>query len=552
MIQQLKENLKQEIKNAVLKTGLVQDEAVNVILENTRDKTHGDYATNVAMQLTKIAKKNPRAIAEDILNHFNKEQANVTQVDIAGPGFINFFMDQNVLTRSIKDILEAGNAYGKSNAGNGAKYNVEYVSANPTGDLHLGHARGAALGDALCRILSAAGYDVTREYYVNDAGNQINNLVISAYTRYLQALGRDAKLPEDAYHGPDIIELGKQMAAEHESKFVDKFEEFYGEIRQIALTFELDKIKRDLGDFGVEFDMYTSEQSLYDQNLVAKSISLLEEKGYIYDEDGAKWLRSTDFGDDKDRVLRKSDGSFTYLTPDVANHIEKLKRGNDKLVDIWGADHHGYIARVKAAMQALGHEADKLEVDIIQMVRLIKDGQEFKMSKRTGKAVTIRDLMEEVGVDATRYFFVMRSGETQMDFDINLAKEQSNSNPVFYAQYAHARACSLLRQAEEKGFKAAVRDTYTLINHEKEYEVIKLMGEFPAIIADAASKRLPHLLCNYINDLATAFHSMYNAEKVIDENNVEKTNEKLALITAIKMTMANALNLIGVSAPEKM
>lgn len=550
MIQQLKENLKQEIKNAVVKTGLVQDDAVNVILENTRDKAHGDYATNIAMQLTKIAKKNPRAIAEEILAHFNKEGAHVTQAEIAGPGFINFYMNQQVLTRSIKDILEAGPAYGRSLAGKKAKYNVEYVSANPTGDLHLGHARGAALGDSLCRILDAAGYDVTREYYVNDAGNQIDKLVMSTNIRYQQALGMDVQLPEDAYHGPDIIELGKQMVADYGDKFVKNFDE--GEIRKIALKFELDKLKRDLQDFGVEFDMFTSEQALYDQNLVATSISLLEEKGFIYEQDGAKWLRSTDFGDDKDRVLRKSDGSFTYLTPDVANHIEKLKRGNDKLIDIWGADHHGYIARVKAAMQALGHEADKLEVDIIQMVRLIKDGKEFKMSKRTGKAVTIRDLMEEVGVDATRYFFAMRSGDTQMDFDMNLATEQSNSNPVYYAQYAHARACSLLRQAEEKGFKAVIRDSYPLISHEKEYEVIKLMGEFPIIIADAASKRLPHLLCNYINDLATAFHSMYNAEKVIDETNVEKTNEKLALITAIKVTMANALSLIGVSAPEKM
>jgi len=550
MIQQLKENLKQEIKNAVVKTGLVQDDGVTIILENTRDKNHGDYATNIAMQLTKVAKKNPRVIAEEILANFNKEDANVTQAEIAGPGFINFFMDQQILTRSIKDILEAGPAFGRSLAGNGAKYNVEYVSANPTGDLHLGHARGAALGDALCRILEAAGYEVTREYYVNDAGNQIDKLVMSTYIRYQQALGIDVELPEDAYHGPDIIELGQQMAADYGDKFVKAYDE--AEIRKIALKFELDKLKKDLKDFGVEFDMFTSEQALYDQNLVAESINLLEEKGFIYEQDGAKWLRSTDFGDDKDRVLRKSDGSFTYLTPDVANHIEKLKRGNDKLIDIWGADHHGYIARVKAAMQALGHEADKLEVDIIQMVRLIKDGQEFKMSKRTGKAVTIRDLMEEVGVDATRYFFVMRSGETQMDFDINLATEQSNSNPVYYAQYAHARACSLLRQAEEKGFKAVVRDTYPQIAHEKEYEVIKLMGEFPIIIADAASKRLPHLLCNYIYDLATAFHSMYNAEKVIDENNIEKTNEKLALITAIKITIANALSLIGVSAPEKM
>ena len=553
MIQLLKENIKLEIKNAAVKCGYINlTDDFNIILENSKDATHGDYSTNIAMQLTKIAKKNPRMIAEEIINQFDAENANVEKIEIAGPGFINFFMNKQVLTKTIKEIIESDSEYGKSNSGNGLKYNVEYVSANPTGDLHLGHARGAALGDALCRILDKAGYDVTREYYVNDAGNQIDKLVNSSYIRYLQALGMEAELPEDSYHGPDIIALGQSMAETYGKKFVDKLEENYKLIREVALKFELDKIKQDLKTFGVEFDMFTSEQALYDQDLVKESIDLLQEKGFIYEQDGATWLRSTDFGDDKDRVLRKSDGSFTYLTPDIANHIEKLKRGNDKLVDIWGADHHGYIARVKAAMQALGHPADKLEVDIIQMVRLIKDGQEFKMSKRTGKAVTIRDLVEEVGVDATRYFFVMRSGETQMDFDLNLAMEQSNANPVYYAQYAHARTCSLLRQAEEKGFKLELKEEYSLITHEKEYEVIKLMGDFAAVIADAAVKRKPHLICNYINDLATAFHSLYSAEKVIDENNIEKTNEKLALIKALKITLSNALTLIGVSAPERM
>lgn len=553
MIQTLKENLKAEIKEAVLKCGYVteQDE-LNVILENSKDSSHGDYSTNIAMQLTKLAKKNPRMIAEEILSNFNTEAAKVDKVEIAGPGFINFFMNKMTFTQAIKNIIELGSDFGTSNSGNGLKYNVEYVSANPTGDLHLGHARGAALGDTLCRILTKAGYDVTREYYVNDAGNQIHNLVISAYARYLQALGLEATMPEDGYHGPDIIALGQSLAEQYGDKFVNKLDENYQLIREVSLEYELNKIRKDLDMFGVEFDMYTSEQSLYDHNLVQESINLLQEKGYIFEEDGAVWFRSTDFGDDKNRVLKKSDGSFTYLTPDIANHIEKLKRGNDKLVDIWGADHHGYIARVKASMQALGYEADKLEVDIIQMVRLIKDGEEFKMSKRTGKAVTIRDLVEEVGVDAVRYFFVMRSGETQMDFDLDLATKKTNENPVYYAQYAHARTCSILRQAEEKGFNIAIKDQYEYITHEKEYEVIKLMGDFPIVVADAANKRKPHLICNYINDLATAFHSLYNAEKVINEENVEKTNEKLALIKALEITIQNALQLIGVSAPERM
>ena len=553
MIQTLKENLKAEIKQAVLTCGYItESDDLNVILENSKDVSHGDYSTNIAMQLTKIAKKNPRMIAEEILNNFNAESANVEKIEIAGPGFINFFMKKSAFTQSIKNIIELGHEFGTSKSGNGLKYNVEYVSANPTGDLHLGHARGAALGDSLCRILTKAGYDVTREYYVNDAGNQIHNLVISAYARYLQALGLEAEMPEDGYHGPDIIALGQSMVEQYGDRLVNKLDENYKLIREMSLEYELNKIRKDLDMFGVEFDMYTSEQELYDNNLVQESIKLLEEKGFIYEEDGAVWYRSTDFGDDKDRVLKKSDGSYTYLTPDIANHIEKLKRGNDKLVDIWGADHHGYIARVKASMQALGYEADKLEVDIIQMVRLIKDGEEFKMSKRTGKAVTIRELVDEVGVDAVRYFFVMRSGETQMDFDLDLATKKSNENPVYYAQYAHARTCSILRQAEEKGFNVELKDQYNHITHEKEFEVIKLMGDFPIVVADAANKRRPHLICNYINDLATAFHSLYNAEKVINEENVEKTNEKLALIKALEITIKNALELIGVSAPERM
>lgn len=553
MIQTLKENLKNEIKETVIKCGYVScEEDINVILENAKDAKHGDYSTNIAMQLTKRAKKNPRIIAAEIVKNFDTNKADVEKIEIAGPGFINFLLKKTVFTKSIKGIIDLGDDYGKSNSGKGLKYNVEYVSANPTGDLHLGHARGAALGDSLCRLLSKAGYDVTREYYVNDAGNQIHNLVVSAYARYLEALGNESKMPEDGYYGPDIILLGQMMAEKYKEQFVGKLDENYDLIRQISLDYELDKIKKDLNMFGVEFDLFTSEKSIYDKNLVKESIDLLQSKGYIYEKDGAIWFRSTDFGDDKDRVLKKSDGSYTYLTPDIANHIEKLNRGNDKLVDIWGADHHGYIARVKAAMQALGYEADKLEVDIIQMVRLIKDGEEFKMSKRTGKAVTIRDLVDEVGVDAVRYFFVMRSGETQMDFDLDLATKKSNENPVYYAQYAHARTCSILRQAKEKGFSVDVKENYEFINHEKEYEVIKLMGEFPNVVADAAAKRRPHLICNYVNDLATAFHSLYNAEKVINEEDNAKTNEKLALIQALEITIKNALNLIGVSAPERM
>ena len=552
MIGQIKQTIKDEIKKALLTAGYELDAEFEIGLENTKDVAHGDFATNVAMQLARVAKKNPRAIAEDVINHLDLAAANIEKADIAGPGFINFFINKAVLTKVINEVITAGADYGRSTIGKGLKYNVEYSSVNPTGDIHLGHARGAAIGDSLCKILVAAGYDVAREYYINDAGNQIHNLVLSVYARYLEALGIDSKFPEDGYRGPDIAEFGKQLAAEHGDKFVDKLDEHYTYLRGISLTFEMDKIKTDLTLFGVEFDLYTSEQKLYDDGLVADSIELLKEKGYIYELDGAEWFRSTDFGDDKDRVLRKSDGSFTYLVPDIANHIEKIRRVNDKLINLWGADHHGYVARVKASIQALGYDADLLEVDIIQMVRLIKDGAEFKMSKRTGKAVALRDLIEEVGVDGVRYFFASRSAETSMDFDLDLAVKQSNENPVYYVQYAHARACTLLTRAAEQGFEPAELAVYTHLVHEKELDVIKRMGDFTAVIADAAVKRKPHIIANYVHDLVSAFHSLYGAKKFIDADDAEGTCERLALVKALRITINNALALIGVTAPESM
>jgi len=552
MIGQIKQTIKDEIKKALLTAGYELNTDFEAGLENTKDVAHGDFASNVAMQLARVAKKNPRAIAEDIINNLDLVAANIEKAVIAGPGFINFFINKAVLTKVINDITAAGASYGASTIGNGLKYNVEFVSANPTGDLHLGHARGAAIGDSVCRILEAAGYDVVREYYVNDAGNQINNLVLSVYARYMEALGEAAQFPEDGYLGPDIQGFGQELVQKYGDRFKNKYEDHYAELRALSLEFELGKIKKDLADFRVEFDLFVSEQSLYDNNYVGEAVVALEEKGYIYDKDGAKWLRSTDFGDDKDRVLKKSDGSFTYLTPDIANHIEKIKRGFDQLVNLWGADHHGYIARVKAALQSLGHAADLLEVDIIQMVRLIKDGEEFKMSKRTGKAVTMRELVEDVGLDAVRYFFASRSAESPMDFDLDLAVKQSNENPVYYVQYAHARACTLLARAAEQSFQPAELDVYTHLTHEKELDVIKRMGDFAAVIADSAAKRKPHIVVNYVHDLVSAFHSLYGAKKFIDADDTEGTCERLALVNALRITINNALALVGVSAPESM
>ncbi|MFL6978039.1 arginine--tRNA ligase [Bacillus subtilis] len=552
--EQMKDVLKEEIKAAVLKAGLAEESQIpNVILETPKDKTHGDYSTNMAMQLARIAKKAPRQIAEEIVAHFDKGKASIEKLDIAGPGFINFYMNNQYLTKLIPSVLEAGEAYGETNIGNGERVQVEFVSANPTGDLHLGHARGAAVGDSLCNVLSKAGYDVSREYYINDAGNQINNLALSVEVRYFEALGLEKTMPEDGYRGEDIIAIGKRLAEEYGDRFVNEEEsERLAFFRDYGLKYELEKLRKDLENFRVPFDVWYSETSLYQNGKIDKALEALREKGHVYEEDGATWFRSTAFGDDKDRVLIKKDGSYTYLLPDIAYHKDKLDRGFDKLINVWGADHHGYIPRMKAAIEALGYEKGTLEVEIIQLVHLYKNGEKMKMSKRTGKAVTMRDLIEEVGLDAVRYFFAMRSADTHMDFDLDLAVSTSNENPVYYAQYAHARICSMLRQGEEQGLKPAADLDFSHIQSEKEYDLLKTIGGFPEAVAEAAEKRIPHRVTNYIYDLASSLHSFYNAEKVIDPENEEKSRARLALMKATQITLNNALQLIGVSAPEKM
>ncbi|MHA6487398.1 arginine--tRNA ligase [Bacillus cabrialesii] len=552
--EQMKDVLKEEIKAAVLKAGLAEDSQIpNVVLETPKDKTHGDYSTNMAMQLARIAKKAPRQIAEEIVAHFDKGKASIEKLDIAGPGFINFYMNNHYLTKLIPSVLKAGEAYGETNIGNGERVQVEFVSANPTGDLHLGHARGAAVGDSLCNVLSKAGYDVSREYYINDAGNQINNLALSVEVRYFEALGLEKPMPEDGYRGEDIIAIGKRLAEEYGDRFVNEDEsERLAFFREYGLKYELEKLRKDLENFRVPFDVWYSETSLYQNGKIDKALEAIREKGHVYEEDGATWFRSTTFGDDKDRVLIKKDGTYTYLLPDIAYHKDKLDRGFDKLINVWGADHHGYIPRMKAAIEALGYEKGTLEVEIIQLVHLYKNGEKMKMSKRTGKAVTMRDLIEEVGLDAVRYFFAMRSADTHMDFDLDLAVSTSNENPVYYAQYAHARICSMLRQGEEQGLKPAADLDFSHIQSEKEYDLLKTIGGFPEAVAEAAEKRIPHRVTNYIYDLASALHSFYNAEKVIDPENEEKSRERLALMKATQITLNNALQLIGVSAPEKM
>ena len=552
-VEQLQQSIKAALKAAIDQAGLVEaGTEINIHLETPKDKANGDFATNIAMQLTKLAKKPPRAIAEAILEHLKTEGTDIEKVEIAGPGFMNITVRKDFLASVVTAAFEQGENYGRSAAGAGEKVQVEFVSANPTGDLHLGHARGASVGDSLCNVLDFAGFDVSREYYINDAGNQINNLAYSLEARYKQALGMDAEMPEDGYHGPDIIGIAGKLAEEFGATILDKSdEERFKFFREHGLKLELAKLQNDLKNFRVEFDVWYSETSLYENGKIDVALDKLKANGHVFDEEGATWFRSTTFGDDKDRVLIKNDGSYTYLTPDIAYHEDKLRRGFDKLINIWGADHHGYIPRMKAAIEALGYDRGTLEVDIIQMVQLYKNGEKFKMSKRTGNAVTMRELVEEVGLDAVRYFFVKTAGDSHMDFDLDLAVSQSNENPVYYAQYAHARISSILRAANEQGFEASLENLNLLVA-EKEEDVLKKVGAFPQIVADAAKHRTPHRIANYIQDLAAAFHSFYNAEKVLNQDNKELTEARLALITAVKTTLANALKLIGVSAPEKM
>lgn len=545
-------SLKKVLQKAIIDLGYVEDyNPEQIVIEIPKDKAHGDYSSNIAMQLTKVLRRNPREIAQGIVNAIDKDMGNIDHVEIAGPGFINLFLKKDAMTSILKEVLQEKEHYGETDFGQGIKYNIEFVSANPTGDLHLGHAKGAAVGDSICRIMSAAGYDVTKEYYINDAGNQITNLALSLYARYLQALGIEKELPEDGYYGKDIIDIAQKIKDEFGDKFqhVDE-KEAIAYFRKIGTEHELQKIKDILKEFRVVHDVWFSETSLYEENKIEPTIQKLKDQGYTYEAEGALWFKSTEFGDDKDRVLIKSDGSYTYLTPDIAYHLNKLDRGYEYLVDLLGADHHGYINRMKAAIQALGYNADQLNIDIMQMVRMVENGEVVKMSKRTGNAVTIKDLIEDIGVDATRYFFVSKAASSPFDFDLGLAKSQSNDNPVYYAQYAHARMCSIERQAKQ--VQIDVADHFELLVHPKEIELVKHINEFRNEIIESAKQRAPHKITNYIQKLAQLFHSFYNDCYVIDEENKELSSQRLALVKASQMTLKNALNLVGVSAPEKM
>lgn len=540
-----------KLRNAVseaLKQAFDLDKpADEIVIETPRSREHGDFAANTAMQLARVLRRNPRQIAEALAQAVDREKYGIQSVEVAGPGFLNFTMAQDSFAAAVGQILREKSDYGNG-APNGIRVNLEYVSANPTGSLHLGHARGAAWGDSVSRIMKKAGYDVTREYYVNDAGNQIANLARSLQARYRQALGFEAEIGEDGYLGEDIRLKGKELADAYGDVYIEETPENLDFFRREGISFELDKIRRDLNDYRVSFDVWSSEQTIRDAGLVDNVLARLKETDQSYEQDGATWFASTRYGDDKDRVLRKQDGSLTYLVPDLAYHDTKYGREYDEIIDFFGADHHGYVTRLKAGMQALGNDPEKLHVDIIQMVRLVNDGEEMKMSKRLGNATTIRELCERVGVDAARYFFVQRALDSHLDFDMELAARKSNENPVYYAQYAHARMCSIAKGA--RGLEPA--EDVTGLEHEKELALMKVLTEFPKVVQDAARTRQVHKIVHYIQNLASHFHSFYNVCKVLDPDAPELSAKRLALVNAARIVLAEALTLIGVNAPETM
>ncbi len=539
----IEELLKNKIANTLSQLGLdicYKD----VVIENSKTPIHGDYASNVALKYASKLSFKPFELANKIIELIDKD--GIEKIEVAGPGFLNFFLKKDTLNSLIAKIIDEGENFGRGEKKN-LKVNVEFVSANPTGDLHLGHARIAAVGDSICRILDFAGYDVTREYYLNDAGNQIHTLGLSLNVRYHQLHGENVDLPSDSYHAQDIIDIAKEFDELYGDKYLADCASNFDFITQFGVEKELAKIKRDLDEYRVTFDVLTKESDIRKNHHVEDVLNNLY-KDYSYKQDGAIFLRTSDFLDDKDRCVVKSDGSFTYMMPDIAYHLNKLSRGFDYLIDVLGADHHGYINRMKSALMMQGYKEDTLEVELIQIVRLIKDGNEVKMSKRTGAGVSLKELCDEVGVDAVRYFFVSRAGSAHLDFDLNLALERNSSNPVFYAQYAHARLSKVLELASDIPLD---KEGKNLVD-QHEIDLLKCLLEFNKVVQNAASKRAPNLVVNYIQELAALIHSFYTECRLIDKDNLELTSSRLALAKASKIVISNALKLIGVSSPNKM
>jgi arginyl-tRNA synthetase len=536
-------NIKSNIKEVIIKSlEKMNVFDIDVEIEIPSDKSNGDYSSNVAMKLASLLKQNPREIANKIKENI-EDNKYIDKIDIAGPGFLNFYINKKPMFDIITDVIKDGDDFGRSDIGSHKKIDIEFASVNPTGFIHLGHARGSAYGDNICRILSFAGFDVTREYYINDGGKQIDNMGISVKERYLGLCGMEEHMPEGGYYGNEIIDIAKKIYEEFNDNYINESSQYF---RERGLKILLDAIKNDLLRFRVHFDVWTSERKIREAGRIEESLHKLEELGKTYSEDGALWLKSTEYGDEKDRVLVKANNEYAYITPDIAYHLDKLDRGYDTLIDVFGADHHGYVPRLKAAIEALGYDKDKLEVKIIQMVKLLRGGEEVKMSKRTGNVITVNDLIDEVGIDAARYYFAMRNIETQMDFDIEQAVKKAHDNPVYYVSYAHARICSLLKDKEVE-----MVSEFRTIDNEYAYDILSKIGEFKSVVETSALKRMPHLITNYVYDLANALHIYYNHEKILTDD-YTYTNERLLLMKAVKIVIKNALNLVGVEAPNEM
>lgn len=550
----LAEALKKSVALSVEKGVMNPVDLPRDLLEVPREKGHGDFASNLAMQLARSAKMAPRKIAEALVDNLDLEGTRVERVEIAGPGFINFYLEPTWVHGVLPLIFNEDRNYGRQEIGDGKRVQVEFVSANPTGLLHMGNARGAALGDSLASILDFAGYRVSREYYINDAGNQIENFGRSLEVRFLQQLGQDIPMPDEGYQGEDIIDTVKGYIAQNGSELLQVEET---ERRQIlaeyALKEKLTHIRNTLLDFGVVYDEWFSEQSLHDSGAIQKTLEELRERGYIYEHENALWFKATRFGDEKDEVVVRSNGIPTYFAADIAYHRDKFERGFDLVIDIWGADHHGHVNRMKGSMEALGYSREALQIILMQLVRLYRGGEIVRMSKRTGQFVTLEELVEEVGRDAARYFFVMRSPDSHLEFDLDLAKSQTNDNPVFYIQYAHARICSILRQLLEQGRTLPTDKDINpaLLKEEAELALMRKLADFPNEIASAAEFMSPHRIARYLHDLAGLFHSFYNSHRVITEDE-ELSQARLVLVNCVRIVLRNALGLLGLTAPEKM
>lgn len=551
----LYEAIENAVKSAIENGDLPQADIPKFIIEKPADKKNGDFSSNIAMAGARAFHGAPRMIAEAIVKNFSLDGGYIDRCEIAGPGFINFYLSDKYYSDVLKDIVASGDSYGRSDYGEGKRILVEFVSANPTGPMHIGNARGGAIGDCLASVLDAAGYDVQREFYVNDAGNQIEKFATSLEVRYLQECGKDVELPEDAYHGEDITVHAKNFFSEVGNKYAEcDSQERRDALVAYALPKNIAGLEADLGKYRIKYDKWFRESTLHKDGSVQKVIEALKEKGVTYEQDGALWFKASEFGNDKDIVLIRANGIPTYIVPDIAYHYNKLvTRGYDKAIDVLGADHHGYIPRMKAALTALGLDADRLDIVIMQMVRLVRNGETIKLSKRSGKAITLNTLLEEIPIDAARFFFNLREPNSHFDFDLELAAKQSSENPVYYVQYAHARICSIIKKAAEEGIEVVTPSAEALnrLNSDEERDLISHLAGLTDEIIGAAKNYDPAKITHYVIDLATLFHKFYNAHRVVSDDK-ELTEARLFLCTAVKNTIKNILVMLKVDVPEAM